>query len=195
MKISVVVCTYNRCEDLRRALQSLILQDFPASDYEILVVDNNSKDGTKGVVSEFTQVRYVLEEKIGLSYARNRGIEESRGDIVAFIDDDARADKEWLKNFSSVYIEDYNAGCVGGRVIADWRGLREPSWWHPALNSVSKFQYSSVRTTLKYPYFPIGTNISFRKDSLVRAGMFNPVFGRNGTKMLACEETDICLNI
>ena len=201
MKISVVVCTYNRCEDLRMALQSLILQDFPASDYEILVVDNNSMDRTKDIVHDFVnksndvQVRYVFEEKIGLSHARNRGIAEAKGNIIAFIDDDARAEKSWLLKLAQVYDEEGDAGCVGGRVLLDWP-VEKPSWWHPDLDEVfNGINYSDERIALIHPRYPYGTNISFRADVLRKVGSFKTDLGRIGSKLLAGEETELCLRI
>jgi len=193
--ISVVVCTYNRCDDLQWVLQSLILQDYPVSDFEILVVDNNSKDSTKDVVSKFKQVRYILEEKIGLSHARNRGIKESRGAIIAFIDDDAGADKSWLSKLYKVYREEKDVGCVGGQVILDWH-TDKPSWWLPELNtSLSGVDYAQERTRVSYPRYPYGTNISYKTDVLKVVGSFGTELGRKGSKLLAGEETELCLRM
>lgn len=210
MDISAVVCTHNRCELLRQTLQSLMSQDYPISDYEVIVVDNRSTDGTRDVVYNFmkkggdgssnlieedmAEVRYIFEEKIGLSNARNRGIAESRGDLIAFIDDDAIAERFWLSRLMEVYREEKDAACVGGRVIDVWK-VSKPVWWHPDLNIVSKFDYGSARAILKYPVFPIGTNISFRKDVLVNVGMFNINLGRSGSKLSGYEEADVCVKI
>src|SRR3972149_11111049 len=187
MIISVVVCTHNRSESLRETLRSLMLQNYPASDYEIIVVDNRSTDRTKEVVSEFSHVRYVLEEKMGLSHARNRGIKESRGDVVAFIDDDAKADKSWLSRLVQVYKEEKDAGCVGGRVILDWK-CEKPSWWHTDLDEVfNGINYSDSRISLSHPRYPYGTNISFRTDIVEKAGGFRIDLGRIGSRLLAGE--------
>ena len=195
MKISVVVCTYNRCDDLRIAMQSLMLQDFLASDYEILIVDNNSTDRTKDVVLEFPHVRYLLEEKIGLSYARNRGIEESQGEIIAFIDDDARAEKTWLSVLNNVYKEEKDIGCVGGRVMLDWVAPK-PTWLQPELDEVfNGINYSDAGTVLSYPQVPYGTNISYKAGVFHEIGFFGTELGRIGTKLLAGEETELCLRI
>lgn len=195
MKISVIVCTYNRCEYLRKALQSLMMQDFPASDYEVLVVDNNSKDRTRDVVSEFPRVRYLLEEKVGLSHARNLGIAESHGDIIAFIDDDARAEKTWLARLTQVYREEKDAGCVGGRVMLEWIAGK-PLWWHPDLDEVfNGINYSERRIALTHPRYPYGTNISYKADLFIKVGLFGTDLGRIGSKLLAGEETELCLRI
>src|SRR3972149_142120 len=139
MKISVVVCTYNRCEDLRRALQSLILQDFPATDYEILVVDNNSIDKTKDVVGNFlkissSNVKYVFETAQGLSHARNRGIKEAKGEIISFIDDDVIVAKDWLTETKKAF-DIYKAAYISGRVLIKDK-IEKPDWWDEQYNMI-----------------------------------------------------------
>ena len=91
--ISAVICTYNRADLLAGAIESLLEQTLNPAHREIIVVDNASTDGTRAVVEQFAPdgVRYVLETRQGLGYARNRGWQEARGEFVAYIDDDARA--------------------------------------------------------------------------------------------------------
>jgi len=201
LKISVIVCTHNRCELLRESFRSLLAQDYCAQDYELIVVDNNSTDGTRDVFEEFAikrnglHVRYVMEEKIGLSHARNRGIAEAQGDIMAFIDDDARAEKSWLSQLVKVYSEEKDAGCVGGRVILDWYA-EKPFWWQPELDEVfNGINYSDKRIVLSHPRYPYGTNISYKADILEKVGLFGTDLGRIGSKLLAGEETELCLRI
>jgi len=202
LNISVIVCTHNRCDNLERTLNSLVSQDCPISDYEVIVIDNRSTDRTKDIVDSFisreddkVNLRYIFEEKVGLSHARNRGIEESQGDIIAFIDDDARAEKSWLSKLAKVYSEEKDAGCVGGRVLLDWHE-EKPAWWQPELDEVfNGINYSDSRICLSYPRYPYGTNISFRGDVLRKVGMFRTDLGRIGKKLLAGEETEMCLRI
>lgn len=100
--ISVVICTYNRCESLKSTLDSFLKQECDGTfDYEVIIVDNNSKDKTKNVVESYNQkfnshLKYVFEQNQGLSYARNRGIKESKGKIIAFTDDDCIVERRWL---------------------------------------------------------------------------------------------------
>ena len=102
-KISVAVCTYNRAELLRGALQSLVEQSLDKALYEVLVVDNASTDHTSDVVRLFQcanpelEIILVSEARQGLGYARNTGFNNSKGAYVAFMDDDTRSDKNWLK--------------------------------------------------------------------------------------------------
>lgn len=100
IKISVVVCTFNRADILPLALQSLCEQTPHHDQTEIIVVDNNSPDNTRQVVDEFIEkypnIRYCFEPIQGLSHARNRGWREARGEYVGYLDDDAKAPPEWL---------------------------------------------------------------------------------------------------
>ena len=97
MKISVVVCTYNRDVYLIRCLENLKNQDFNKREFEIIIIDNNSTDNTKTICLNFIEqnpelnIIYFLEEKVGLSHARNTGISKSSGLIISFIDDDGFA--------------------------------------------------------------------------------------------------------
>jgi glycosyltransferase involved in cell wall biosynthesis len=109
--ISVIIPVYNDLEGLRDTLDSLVNQDFEG-DYEILPVDNNSTDNTGEVIKEFEKshpdlVRGLEETEVQSSYAaRNKGIEESKGDILAFIDADMWVEEDWLSKISSRFEED-----------------------------------------------------------------------------------------
>src|SRR5215469_1547003 len=94
MDITVVLCTFNRCERLRKALESIAASVVPQGvTWEVLIVDNNSTDRTMSAVKEFLKrdperFRYLFEARQGKSYALNSGLKEARGDVVAFVDDD-----------------------------------------------------------------------------------------------------------
>src|SRR5215469_2479676 len=100
--ISVVICTHNRCKLLKDTLVSLAQMAKPEGlPWELLVVDNNSSDQTKEVVESFSggcelKPQYVFERAPGLSHARNRGVKESRADIISFLDDDVIVASDWL---------------------------------------------------------------------------------------------------
>lgn len=124
MKISIIICTYNRCESLKDTLDSLIAQDDNTLDYEVIVVDNNSKDATNTLVKSYIPkfngcLRYIFEPKQGLSYARNRGIYVAKGEIVAFTDDDCIVGKEWLWRISTKFKENPELDCILGK--ATWK--------------------------------------------------------------------------
>ena len=94
--VVIGVCTYNRCKDLRRLLQSLIKLDYP--NFEIIVVDNNSTDQTAQIVSGFEKVKYVFEEKQGLAYARNCLLNKCGKDTeyLGMLDDDETVKEDWI---------------------------------------------------------------------------------------------------
>ena len=100
MRLTVALCTYNRADFLRQTLAGLARQNFPRDQFEVLVIDNNSRDHTAAVVAEFANTvpapRHVLETQQGLDYARNRAISEARGDIIIFGDDDILVAPDWL---------------------------------------------------------------------------------------------------
>src|SRR5574340_52790 len=109
MKASVIICTYNRADLLKESILSVQNQDFPSDQYEIIVVDNNSADDTKDVVTETAKdspvrIIYVFEGKQGLSHARNTGINNSDGEIIVFTDDDVEAEKSWLRELVAAKI-------------------------------------------------------------------------------------------
>lgn len=117
--ISVIVCTYNRKDMLRQALESLIRQETNGRfSYDLLVIDDASTDGTSDVVREISKntsvpIKYVYEKGNGIACARNRGIDESSGDWVAFTDDDQLAEPDWLKELFA-FASKKKACCVGG---------------------------------------------------------------------------------
>jgi glycosyltransferase involved in cell wall biosynthesis len=120
MLSSVIIITKNRCRSLKRALDSISLGKVLPG--EIIVIDNASDDKTGEVVSNFNlnnpdlKIRYVVEKQVGFSYARNSGLQKSRGDILAFTDDDCIVDKNWLKNI----IDEHKltkAAAIGGETL------------------------------------------------------------------------------
>jgi len=109
--ISVVICTYNRQAYIVSCLQHLAKQSLPLQQYEVIVVDNCSTDETALLVKHFLHqnsslpFRYVFEENKGLSYARGRGVAESKSEIILYIDDDAEADEHLLKTFVDFFYQ------------------------------------------------------------------------------------------
>ena len=137
--ISVIICTYNRSQILGKTVESVAAQELPPSlNWEILVVDNNSTDETRQVAESLRsrypeRIRYLFEPRQGLSNARNTGIRESRGEIVAFMDDDETADGAWLQRLTANLHTSEWAG-AGGRVVPP-PGFSRPHW----LSSKSPF--------------------------------------------------------
>ena len=109
--LSVIICTYNREKYLYNVLKSIAENDFSVDEYEIVLVNNNSTDGTEAECGrfrrDFPQVsfRYVVEKNQGLSHARNRGIAEAKGGILIYVDDDALVNKEFLRTYADFFAQ------------------------------------------------------------------------------------------
>jgi glycosyltransferase involved in cell wall biosynthesis len=195
-RISSIICTYRRPDTLPATIESLRKQTLPASEYEVIVVDNNSRDGTAEIVRKHQgdvgfHLHYVLENRQGLSHARNTGIRKSRADIVAFLDDDAVAEPNWLTCLLAVYNKVPDAWVVGGKVLPIWGGER-PKWLKDKLlRSLSLMDLGEEERPLKWPERVIGTNFSFRKRVFSEIGPFAVNLGRRGDLLLGNEDTEI----
>jgi len=192
---SVVVCTYRRPDTLPKVIESLLVQTLPEDQFEIIIVDNNSKDQTEKIVQRFVQnnpgrIRYVLEPRQGLSFSRNRGVDASAGEVLAFIDDDAVADPDWLKILLGGF-QDQEVWAVGGKVLPVWLGVRPPWLEDSLLRNLSIVDWGDRERHLIWPERLIGTNISFRKDVFTSIGLFDILLGRKGTALLGNEDTEI----
>jgi glucosyl-dolichyl phosphate glucuronosyltransferase len=195
-QITVVVCTYNRAKSLAKALESVAGQTLPQSvGWEIIVVDNNSRDETRQVVEGLQRryperIRYLFEPQQGLSYARNAGVRNAQGEILAFIDDDETADAEWLQNITANLFSGEWAG-TGGPVLAQWNGPR-PRWLSSNspffLAPLAMFEPDMKGEQLTEP--PFGANMAFRKEAFDRHGGFRTDLGRVGKGLLSNEDTE-----
>src|SRR5215469_1728850 len=119
--ISVVLCTYNRAAKLRQCLNALLAMNATDDRWELICVDNNSTDETKQIIEEFAQssatpIRYVFEPTQGLACARNAGLRQASGNILALTDDDCLVDPNWLNAISKEFREDSSLAILGGRV-------------------------------------------------------------------------------
>jgi glycosyltransferase involved in cell wall biosynthesis len=195
-RISAVICTHNREDYLRLALESLTAQTLPADAFEVVVVDNASTDRTPDVVREFVgrvpNLRYVREARLGLSVARNTGYVEARAPYVAYLDDDARAEPGWLAGLLRVFETDPGKpACIGGRVWMDW-GSGVPAWLPPRFYPVYTFvDYGAADRPLAGHEYVVGANLSFRRDVLAELNGFDPNLGRKGTSLQSGEESAI----
>jgi glycosyltransferase involved in cell wall biosynthesis len=120
MKITVAICTWNRCALLERTLEQMIALEIPSDiSWEVLVVENNCTDGTVSVASRFANrlpVRITHEPTPGLSHARNRALREAFGDYVLFTDDDVLVDQQWVARFVAAARRFPTAVAFGGRI-------------------------------------------------------------------------------
>ena len=194
VKISSVICTFNRAHYLRKALQSLVDQALPKEQYEIIVVDNHSTDDTNEVVREefgyVSNLRYIYESILGLSQARNTGWKNARGRYVAYLDDDAVADQGWLAKIIEVFeTVKPQPGCVGGKVEPIWETPR-PAWLLDNMTSwLAILNYSDTPVALDNPNYLVGANIAYPRHLLEMMGGFQTSLGRRGKSLLSNEET------
>jgi glycosyltransferase involved in cell wall biosynthesis len=196
MDVTVILCTYNRCQSLSQALATIVVSELPNSvSWEVLVVDNNSTDQTRHVVEEFCRlnpgrVRYLFEPQQGLSRARNAGIREAHGKVIAFMDDDVTVDPGWLHTLTSNLHDGQWAG-AGGRILPLWTS--SPPRWLPlhdryALAPIAMFDPKLEAGPLPEP--PFGASMAFRKEMFAKYGDFRPDLGRCGSSMLSNEDTE-----
>ncbi len=193
--VSIAICTYNNARKLEAVLESLRgLICPPALEYEILVVDNNSRDETKAVVERCQAVwgqrlRYIFEGVQGLSHARNRALQEAAGEIVSYIDDDVQVDPGWLAAVAAAFAE-YPAAVVGGKSYLIYPSQR-PAWLPDEYESLlSKLDYGDqVIVGLDKDLF--GLNFSVRKELAVQVGGFDTSLGRCRHSLGSGEESDL----
>ena len=191
-KISVILCAYTekRWDLMVASIESLEAQTLPPLEI-ILVIDYN-KSLYKRVVIHYPEIK-VLENqgKQGLSGARNTGIKSAKGDILAFIDEDATAAPDWLRNLAKAYTDSKVLG-VGGIINPDWV-KEKPRWFPVEFNWVVGCSYKGLPENRAQIRNLIGCNMSFRKDVLDHVGGFRSEIGRIGTAPFGCEETELCI--
>lgn len=187
MEFSVIICTYNRSQNLPQCLEQLARQHGAQGiEWEVLVVDNNSNDETKMVVAELAaklpiNIRYAHEGQQGLNYARNTGIRESRGTYFSFVDDDIEVSPDWLASLYRSFTTN-DADAVGGRIhLAP--SITLPKWIRDketkGFLGFQDFGDEPFRMDGKSRY-PYGGNMAFNRRVVERIGYFNPKLGRKG---------------
>jgi glycosyltransferase involved in cell wall biosynthesis len=131
---SVIICTRNRAALLPGLIGQLRAQHYPAEAFEIIVIDNGSTDDTRSIVEGLAAepgvpVRYVAEQRPGITFARNRGAEAARFPYLAYIDDDCGIEVDWLSQLMSGFDLSNEVALVGGRVALDFGSQQVPAWF------------------------------------------------------------------
>lgn len=200
--LTAIVCTRNRCQLLQKAVNSLLRQDLSPSRYEVLIVDNGSCDLTRQYAEKISLdspgVRYVYESRVGLSFARNTGLELAIGNYVCYLDDDAVAAPGWLSSILKVFNDtslEPPVGIACGPVIPNWE-MPPPSWLRPrywgALSIVDIS--SSPQFLTNQNWYPEG-NSAYRRHLLQSVGGFDTKLGRSGKNLAANEGATVDLKI
>ncbi|MDF2925320.1 MAG: glycosyl transferase family protein [Paenibacillaceae bacterium] len=191
--LSIIICTYNRADLLLLTLEAVAV--LPGiEDTEVLVIDNNSRDHTEEMTRKFIldhehmKLRYVFESRQGLSAARNSGIRHAQADLVAFLDDDAIPERDWILTITDTFRRVPDVQAMGG-VIRPRFETRRPDW----LIKPFELPYTIVdlgSRVMEYPgqLHPCGANMAFRKS--VFASLSFPLeLGRVGSALISGEET------
>ena len=191
--ISVAICTYNRADRLALALDALLRQSLSAQYFEILVIDNASTDNTQHICyryqTKLSNLRYIYEPVQGLSKARNTGLAQARCEFIAYLDDDAIPCENWLEFILKTFqtVKPTPVG-VGGPIRPLWE-LERPEWMQAEMDFLfSILDDGDHPHWLKFPKFPFGANMSYRRDALRQIGGFDESLGRKGESLLSCEE-------
>lgn len=190
---SVVVCTYNRADSLSATLEALKRQAVrPGFRWEVVVVDNNSRDRTRQVVEAFQRdwpaLRYRFEPQQGLSHARNNGIAAMRGEIVLFTDDDVCPEPDWVQRIADGMTVHRCDACGG--FIAPLFEAAPPPWLTERF-----YGFLALRTDRADTYeltrdgpMPFGANMAFRRSVFDRVGGFDVMRGRKGNVLASGED-------
>jgi O-antigen biosynthesis protein len=176
-RVSVVVCTYNGGKTLEQCLRSLQAVDYP--DYEVIVVDDGSTDNTRELVARFPGVRTIHQSNRGLSYARNVGLRDATGSIVAYTDSDCFADPNWLTHLVD-RLQRSGADAVGGPNLAPEDG------WLAACVAASPGQPAHVLESDQVAEHIPGCNMAFRREALLAIHGFDPQYKKAG------DDVDVC---
>jgi glycosyltransferase involved in cell wall biosynthesis len=197
--ISVVICTYNRAASLSVTLESLARMSVPPQlDWELIVVDNNSTDNTRAVVTEFHRVsdlsiRYLFEPQQGLCHARNRGVAAAIGEIIAFTDDDVQVEPAWLRELADTFTK-FNCMGVAGKSVPAWNGLAKPAWFATTgpycLSRGTILDFDLGKDSKEIEIAPWGLNMAFRKAAFEKYGTFRSDLGVSGSAGLLGEDTE-----
>ena len=201
MKITVILCTFNRSRSLARALESVAVSRMPEDAvWEVLVVDNNSSDETPQVVREFQRrfpgkFQYVFEPTPGKSNALNRAIRATDSGVLAFMDDDVQVDPEWLQRLTEIFKDKEYIG-AGGCIFPE-TGFVCPEWLEAsqryALAPLAMFDLGRQAGDLHEP--PFGTNMAFRREAFSRFGEFRRDLGPQPGSEIRSEDTEFGMRV
>ncbi|NCX95435.1 MAG: glycosyltransferase family 2 protein [Chitinophagia bacterium] len=196
-KISAVICSYNRARFIINAVESIFNQDFDKSQFEVIVVDNNSTDNVIELLKRYKEEHpsynfsYYIEPNQGVAFTRTRCAKEAKGSIVAYLDDDSTAEPNWLANIVNFYDAHPEVWSIGGKITPKFlTGI--PDWYSKYFfGLVGNFDLGNKIKRMTGERYPCGANMSFRKKVFEEIGYFNHSLGRRGKGLLATEEKEI----
>lgn len=198
IKASVIVCTYNRADSLAHTLDCLAKQRHMENvQWEVILVDNNSKDHTRDVVEEkarnFSQLRYEFEGQQGLSHARNHAISSAKGQILLFTDDDVCPEPDWVHTILSL-MDRQAADACGGYIAPVWEAP-PPAWlterFYGFLAIKIDTEQKVIMPSATSGETPFGANMAFRREMFERFGIFDTQLGRVGNVLASGEDSEL----
>ncbi len=195
MRASVIICSRNRAESLRRTLGSIAAAEHPREAWDVVVVDNGSSDDTPGVVASFAHslpIQYVSEPEAGLSRARNRGVSVARGDYMVWTDDDVIVDRSWLVAYLDAFCARPGDALFAGQIRPV---LEQPvTAWFAAgerhLADLMAVRAFSTVTPLSIDLLPYGANFAVRAMEQ-RLHLYDPNLGVAPGRRTGDEETTV----
>ncbi len=197
MRITVAICTWNRCELLRQTLDKMTKLSIPANvEWELLVINNNSTDATDDVIDSFSgqlPCRRLFEPEAGISNARNLAVHEASGDYILWTDDDVLVDDNWLAEYRAAFQKHQEAAIFGGPA-EPWFEGEAPEWLLKVISQVSgayairDLGETAIEFTAKT--IPYGANYAIRAEEHSRY-RYDPRLGRKGTSVMSGEETTL----
>lgn len=190
-KLSIIISTHNRAELLNHCLDSLIHQSATSYDYQIIVVNNACTDHTDEVVARYQSththpaIHLTHHNHLGLSYARNHGSSQATGQYLAFIDDDATADTNWVKNI--IHYSQSQPAIFGGPILPNFTSPKPP-WFR---DSYETRTHGNKPKKLNKHQFLSGSNLIINRELFIQLNKFNPQLGVTGPVRTVGEETDL----
>ena len=196
-KLSIIICTYNRDKYIAESIQAALNQTSHPDTYEVVVINNNSTDSTHEICTKLLNdpnvpsFHYFVETNQGLSYARNRGMQESKGEIFCFIDDDAMMEKDYTENLIAFFDQNPDVAASGGRIYPRFEG-KAPKWLsHFLVPLMSTIDLGNEAKPFKFGKYPIGANMAIRASVFESLKPFDVHLGRTGNNLLGGEEKDV----
>lgn len=199
--LSVIVCTYNREKYIGKCLEHLANQSIDNEKFEIVLVNNVSTDNTEKIVLNIIEkypevsIQYFVENNQGHTFARNRGILESTGTLLSFIDDDAFVKPDFCHSIINFFNRRSDVVALGGRIIPSYE-KSEPPWMSQyLLPLVAALDKGDKEKMFKGWSFPIGANMAFRKTVFDKYGNFDVNLGRRGEGLEGGDEKEVFLRL
>lgn len=197
MNLSIIISTYNNAASLVRTLNSVAKQDADSTMWECVVVNNNSSDDTAERVAAFAKehadlnIRLVDEDKQGLSYARNRGIAESKGQFLVFIDDDETINEGFVSAYIDLFMS-HGVFVAAGALKVCYETTR-PKWMSYYTEKMIANPLDLGENIISFPrsVTPTGGNMAFNREVFSIYGNFDTELGRKGGKLYGGEENDL----